>query len=405
MEPTRSHIPSLLSSLLFILGAVLGLSVAVLMGVVAMSRYLTGGNVDARETIILAIAGFEGLILLGAAFVSIQKFLRRPSAERDSSFTISAWQAAASIIVAGTALFIGHQIVVNQTVNWLLLPVLTLVAVILPLLILLGLGIRKIPLGTRWQTWSVFGLAMTIAPFILFFLEVIAMVAILILAVGFIAFQPALVFEMEMLAQQIYMLGPESEAMLELLAPFMTRPGVIAMALIYFAVLVPLMEELIKPLGVWLFANQLSSPAQGFALGAMSGSAYALIETLGVSVQTTDWAALLLSRIGTGVLHVTASALMGGAIALAVRERRYMRLLGTYLVSVSLHGLWNALAIFYTFSTLAEYIQERGFLYEIRLPVVVGMAILAIAMLVLLIQSNRRMRKTIPLEAGEPAAI
>jgi hypothetical protein len=405
MEPTRSHVPSLLSSLLFILGAALGLSVAVLMGVVALSRFLTGGNVDARETIILAIAGFEGLLLLGAAFVSIQKFLQRPSAETDSSFTISVRQVAACIFVAGIALLIGHQIVINQTINWLLLPILTLVAVILPILILLGLGIRKIPLGTRWQSWNVFGLAMTIVPFILFFLEIFAMVLILLLAVGIIASQPSLVFEMERLSQQIYLLGPDPEEMLELLAPIVTRPGVIATALIYFAVLVPLMEEFIKPLGVWFFANQLSSPAQGFALGALSGSAYALIETLGVSIQTADWAALLLSRIGTGILHVTASALMGGAIAFAVRERRYLRLLGTYLVSVSLHGLWNALAIFYTFSTLAETIEQRGFLHEIRVPVVSGMAILAITMLAMLILSNRRMRKTIPLEAAEPLVI
>jgi RsiW-degrading membrane proteinase PrsW (M82 family) len=206
---------------------------------------------------------------------------------------------------------------------------------------------------------------------------------------------------MERLSRQLYFIGPNPEAMARQLAPLLTRPGVIGVALTYFAVIVPLLEELIKPLGVWLFANRLSSPAQGFALGALSGAGYALIETLGVSAQTAEWASLLLSRIGTGILHITASALMGGAIAYAVRERRYFRLFRTYLASVSLHGLWNTLAILYTFSTLTEYTEQQGFLAGLQLPVSIGMGILAVAMLGILILSNRRMSSTIPQEPSE----
>ena len=393
---TQTHLPSLLGSLLFILGAVLGLGVAVLMGVVALSTFLTGGEVDASQTIVLAVAGFEGLVLMGAAFVSIQKFLQKPSAETDSSFTISVWQIVALVILAGAAVLIGHLVNSNGTINWIVLPVLTLAAVSLPILILLGLGTRGVPLGARWQSWSVLGIAMTLAPFLLIVIETIAMILIFLFAVVFIASQPDLVNEIERLSRQIYVIGPDPEAMARRLAPFLTRPAVIGVAMIYFSIVVPLVEELIKPLGVWLFANRLSSPAQGFALGALSGAGYALIETLGVSAQTADWASLLLSRIGTGILHITASALMGGAIGFAVRERRYLRLLGTYLASVSLHGLWNGLAILYTFSTLSEYMEEAGPLDGIGLPVSIGMGIQAVVMLGILIISNRRIRKTLP---------
>lgn len=401
MRKTQTHIPSLLGSLLFSLGAVLGLSVAVLMGVVVLSTFLTGGKVDASQTIVLAVAGFEGLVLLGAAFVSIQKLLQKPAAETDSSFTITAPQIVTCLILAGMAVLIGHLVNKNGTVNWIVLPVLTLAAVSLPILTLLGLGIRDMPLGARWQSWNVLGIAMTLAPFLLVVIETLVMIFILILAFVFVASQPDLASEMERLSRRIIVLGPDPEAMARQLAPLMTRPAVIGVALIYFAGIVPLLEELIKPLGVWLFANRLSSPAQGFALGALSGAGYALIETLGVSAQTADWASLLLSRIGTGILHITASALMGGAIAFAVRERRYFRLLGTYLVSVSLHGVWNALAIFYTFSTLSEYLEQDGPLNGIGLPVAVGMGVLAVVMLGILIIANRRMGNTIPQETSE----
>lgn len=397
----QTHIPSLLGSLLFSLGAVFVLGLAVLMGVVVLTTFLTSGEVDASQTIVLAVAGFEGLVLLSAALVSVQKVLQQPSAEKDSSYTITAWQIATLVILAGIAVLIGHLVTTNRAVNWIILPILTLAAVSLPILVLLGLGIQKLPLGARWQSWNVLGIAMTLAPLLLIVIESLVMIFIVVLAVVFIASQPELAREMERLSRQLYFIGPNPEAMARQVAPLLTRPGVIAVALIYFALIVPLVEELIKPLGVWLFANRLRSPAQGFALGALSGAGYALIESLGVSAQTADWASLLLSRIGTGILHITASALMGGAIVFAVRERRYFRLFRTYLASVSLHGLWNALAILYTFSTLTEFTGRQGFLAGIQLPVSIGMGLLAVVMLGILILSNRRMRNTVPQESSE----
>jgi hypothetical protein len=164
---------------------------------------------------------------------------------------------------------------------------------------------------------------------------------------------------------------------------------------------VPALEELIKPLGVWLFSSQISSPAQGFALGALSGSAYALIETLGVSPQTADWAALLVTRLGTDILHVTTSALMGAGIVYAVRERRYWRMVGIYFLSVSMHGLWNGLAILFAFSTVAEQLEQQVPLQDMAIPIAAGMAVLAVIFLIILVLANRKVRRTLPLPVTE----
>ena len=57
------------------------------------------------------------------------------------------------------------------------------------------------------------------------------------------------------------------EVILKLLAPYISNPLVIATVIGYIALIVPLIEELFKPLAVWIFARKIESPAQGFAMG------------------------------------------------------------------------------------------------------------------------------------------
>lgn len=392
MNSSKSHIPSLLSALLFILGALTFFSVALFVGVTSLGMVLAGEDLGAQQTIIMTVSAFQALILTGAAFVSIQRFRQHSFAEQDSSFSVTAWQIVLSLIVTSGALIAGYWIVQSEIANWLFLPILTLPAVVLPLFILLGLGIRGIPLGTRWQSWNTFGLAMTLVPFILVFLELFALLIILVIVMVVLLSQPGFETTILQLSVQLETLDPQSKAAQDMIAPYLMEPGVIVVSLLYFAMIVPVLEELLKPLGVWFFARKLTSPAQGFALGALSGAAYGLIETLGVSAQTADWSTLLLSRIGTGALHITTSALMGEAIVYAVRERRYLRLLGTYALSVSLHGLWNTLAILFAFATISEYFELEHPLRELQIPLNIGMAILTVILLLILVSTNQRMK-------------
>jgi hypothetical protein len=396
MNPSRTHLPSLLSSLLFLLGALFFFSIGLVMGVTALGALLAGKNVEANQTIFFLAFGFEGLILLIATFISIQKFLNKPSVEQHSILLLSRAQIAICIVAAGMAVLIGSLISGNGSVNWWLLPVLTIPAVALPLWLLLALGIQKLPLGTRWQAWTVLGLGMTLGPLILITLEAIVIIIGIIAAILYILSQPELAAEIQRLSQQMLLLDPNSEAALDLIAPYLARPIVIGSALSYFALIIPAIEEIFKPIGVWLFAGKLESAVQGFALGALSGAGFALAETFGVSGQTSEWASLLLSRIGTGILHITTSALMGAAIVLAWHERRYFRLLGTYLLVIALHGLWNALAITYTFSSLVDLLDQPGPLMTLQQPIGMGMGILAIVIFGILIVSNRKMVPSIP---------
>ncbi|HJQ13108.1 MAG TPA: PrsW family glutamic-type intramembrane protease [Anaerolineales bacterium] len=397
MQNTSTHIPSLLGAILFALSGLFLLGIGLLMGFAAFFAFVTGETVQAQQTILFLAFGFEAALLFVIAFFAFQKTLRKPVADQNASISVSRLQILLGILVASAAILTGSQISGIEPLNWVVLPLLTLPAVVLPLVVLLALGAQTLPLATRWQSWSVLGLGMTLAPLLLLILETIIAIVLLIGGVIYVSSQPELFSELQGVARQLMVLGPQSEAVQDLLSPYLTSPGVMVMALLFIAVLVPAIEELCKPLGVWLLAGKLNSNAQGFTLGVLSGAGYALVETIGVSGQASEWAVLLFTRIGTGLLHITTSALMGAAIASAWRERRYQHLIGTYLFAVLLHGLWNAFAMLFTFSTLAEFLDQPGPLGTLQPWLIAFMILLAVGLFVILTTSNRRMRvMTIP---------
>ena len=177
-----------------------------------------------------------------------------------------------------------------------------------------------------------------------------------------------------------------------LLEPYLSNPKVLALAIGYIAVLVPLMEEIVKPIGVWLFARQIPTPAEGFVLGALSGAAYGLVESLGVSnVSGADWVTLVAARMGTGLLHIGASGLMGWGIVSMVQERRYLRGLLAYLGAVSLHGVWNGMTILFGFSNVLNA-AETNHLAHLTVPAFGTLVMLALGMFFLILHANRKLQ-------------
>jgi len=148
------------------------------MGAAALASFFTGTEIKAEQTIFLIAFGFEGIVLLAAAFFSFQKFLQKTSVDEEVSFSISDWWIVVFASMACASILIGYQIGGIKTINWLFLPILTIPAIVLPLGALLGLGTQKLPLGTRWQIWNVLGLGMTLTPFVLFTLEIVVAIFI-----------------------------------------------------------------------------------------------------------------------------------------------------------------------------------------------------------------------------------
>jgi len=399
MKPAQTHYQSIIGFLLFAAAALLVFTASFILALSVLFSYLSEGIVNVQSAIYSVTVFFTGAVLGIISAVSLLRFLNKPAAYTRISTTFEAWKIVAGLIGAGLALFIGNELRDNQSVNWLVLPLLTIPAVVLPIWTLAGLAIRDLSLGTRWRTWGAFGISLTVTPIILFLLESLVVIVIFFVVILYAVTNPEIAAEFKQLSSQFLFINLESETGMEqalrLMAPFLMKPGVILPAVIFLSVLVPLVEELIKPLVVWVLAAKLDSAAQGFAFGAMSGAGFALWESFNVSGQTAEWGIVLFTRIGTGLLHITTSALMGGAIFMAIRERRYLRLLGTYLLAVFLHGLWNASAITVSFSSLLLMYGGMANSGTLLWGSTIGLAILAAVLFALLITSNRRLHHSL----------
>lgn len=129
---------------------------------------------------------------------------------------------------------------------------------------------------------------------------------------------------------------------------YLEKPGVIAAGLLILSVLTPLIEEFLKPLALWFIPGRRLSEAEGFTLGLVAGGIFALFETLGslsgLTARSDLWLTLVLVRVGTGLLHITCSGLVGWGLAGAWSRARYLHLAGLYLLAVFIHGTWNLFA-------------------------------------------------------------
>jgi RsiW-degrading membrane proteinase PrsW (M82 family) len=170
-------------------------------------------------------------------------------------------------------------------------------------------------------------------------------------------------------------------------------PAVIFSVIIFGAVIVPLIEELIKPVGVWLLAGRRLTPAEGFAIGALSGAGYALVESLFLGSGGQEWAFVVLARLGTSAVHILTAGLMGWALVTAWTQSRYIRLAAIYLLAVLIHGLWNGLTIASVFANMSQTLPaSAGSFSQIGSVIPYALASLAGAAFLTILLINRKLK-------------
>ena len=226
------------------------------------------------------------------------------------------------------------------------MPFLHFLAIAIPIYLVIHIAANHIPLGSSQRAWSVFACGVSLSPA----LAVIAEGIIILLgaiAVGlYLTGDPERMSEIERLVNQVQN-APDMDSMLLLLGPLLKNPLTLLAALTLLSVFVPIIEESFKSLGVWLVADRLGTPAQGFALGVLSGAGFALAESLFASATAdASWAVTLGMRAISGAMHMLAAGLVGWGIAYARLEKRYLRLIGMTFLAMLLHGVWNAGAVF-----------------------------------------------------------
>jgi hypothetical protein len=396
--PARFHWLSLgqglLSGLGFLLFAAAG-AVLLLMGLSG----LLGSRPSAGEILpyfsLVWVCGLVCLLLVPSIVLSLMRLLDRPlpawqwrGEYRAASLAMLAWPL---VIAAGTYLSR------TETLDWLFLPPLQLLAVGLPLWWLIEFGRRGLPGNGPQRTWGILSAGLLVSPTVATLAELAAIVLVLVLFVVWLSSQPGAAQQITLLAQRLANAGTDPEVILRILRPEVTKPSFLISVLLVTSGLVPLIEELVKPLGLWVLAGKKLTPAQGFLAGLLSGAAFALLESLGslATPSGQDWLGLVLGRTGTGILHTVNTGLVGWALASTWRDGRYLRLAGAYLLAAGLHGLWNVFGVLLALPALFGPASVTGIVAVfLRLGQIAPVALLVLAFLLFLIllSSNRRLR-------------
>ncbi len=207
--------------------------------------------------------------------------------------------------------------------GWLFLPFVAGAA--LPPLIALSLAARRLDFPTTWR--RLFGgLAAGAAVSIPLAIALeIALAAVILAAILPLRDVVADAFDYDSLEEFFY-----SPAMV--------------VTLVYLAVVAPIAEELVKPVGAIVMARRLQSRSEAFIIGMAGGVAFAAIENMLYQVAGIQtWAGMVAVRAIGGVLHPLTAGMLGVAWfdVIQRREGAGRRLVAVFALAATLHALWN----------------------------------------------------------------
>lgn len=349
------------------------------------------------------IAGLIGLLALPAVILSLLRLLGR---EPRLPAALNGWRWASILILLWPlALAAGNMVAGSSRLAWLLLPPLHLLAIGLPLWWLVEMARRRLPGGGLRRGWGVLSTALFVTTPTVVIVELLLIVGLVVMVILAIGVRPEWAQGVERLAERIALLQNNPQALLQVMRPLLTSPLVVYGALALLAGLVPMLEELFKPLAVWFLVGRQITPAEGFVAGAISGGGFALLESLMTlsAPQADGWAALAIARAGTGLLHITTTALVGWAMANAWRSGDYLRLALAYLLAVIWHGTWNAISVASGLgAAISNPPAHLTWLMHLASAAPYALMTLVASMLLFLWAGNRRLRAAQPAENAAP---
>ncbi|MBT3240620.1 MAG: PrsW family intramembrane metalloprotease [Chloroflexi bacterium] len=298
------------------------------------------------------------------------------------------------LILFPIILWIGNWVINSSELAWLLMPPIHMIATILPITWLAIISSRGITPVSFQRFWGSFGGGMMVSPPLAFIFEIIGGLFILLIVVGLISFNPDMEQFFTRTLNQISSAPLGSIQFKNLIANIFNSPIVIGASLLFIAVVTPLAEEILKPFGVWLLAGRDLTPKDGWVLGLISGAGFAFFENIWMLTADETWASLVAARGATTIIHLLTSALTGWALATAWQEKKYLKLVAIYLLSVGIHAIWNGGVLL---SSLSSVISQSSRLehapilppfFETLLPYLLGILALFSFIVLMLVKRN-----------------
>lgn len=404
----KFDLPAFLMLLLSGLGLLGMLTAAAGLAFAGLFALLAGGVLGDQALPLFSLAWAAGFFCLLLVPSLINAFIRLLNLNRPAIRLPRRLRLASLFMLFFPALVVsGDFLSLQSSFSWLLLPPLQVLVTIIPIWWIFEVGRRGLAVSERRGGWGLVSFNILVNQPLILAAEIALFLVLGALAALWLAGRPELFSEFQRLAQRVADAGMDPAALQRMLLPFLQQPLILLGILVMAAGLIPMLEELLKPLALWGLAGRGFTPVDGFVGGMLCGAIFALMETLGNLSNPLDlWAAVVVGRFGTALLHITTSGLVGWGLASALAEEKYARLGAVYLLAAGLHALWNVFGMMIGISPLIDGAGAPGFvLLNQRLGAVapLAMAALTATMFLILLGSNRRLRKASRLTGGDEA--
>jgi len=395
MLSEKLHVPSLLQLLLSGLGllvlipAAFGLAV---FGLVSAASGPLQGQSDSQGALLLAwVVSLVCLLITPSALMALYRLLGKKVPRPNLKYPLRT--ASLLMLLWPGIMLVGAQLS-QATWGWLLLPPLQILAVALPIWWFVELGRFGLPASPGPQrSWGVLSISLLVSPPLIITLEMLLLALVAVFVLFLISSRPELVEQLSGLAQRVVNSQVDYEELLLILRPVFNQPGFIAGLIGVIAGLMPVVEELFKPLPLWFLVSRKMTPAEGFKNGLICGAAFALLESLiSISSQNGEWALMAAGRMGTGLLHVITTALVGWGLASAWSNKAYLKLGAAFLISAGLHGIWNIFGILLGISPVAGF-PAGSLTGSLSAAAPLALSALSVLLFLLLTGANRILRR------------
>jgi len=244
------------------------------------------------------------------------------------------------------AIVLGQGFLLLKLVPWLTLPPFHVLAIAIPpACVLAYAGRRLAPAGVSWRDVILQGaggafLSTTVA----FILEAIAGLGLILAVAVIVSLTPSGRAEIEALL--INLQDPLWVANAENLYALLLQPAVALPLALMLVVIIPLIEEPLKPLGLLLLSYRRPTRAQAWLGGLACGAGFALAEGLLNTATSADtWGLIAPMRVGASLMHCLSCGVIALGCQRLLAERRPWKLMAAFAASVTLHALWNLAAV------------------------------------------------------------
>jgi len=301
--------------------------------------------------------------------------------------------ASLALVLMAPLVLLGNHLADSANGQWLF-GVINVLIVFVPLWWLLELGRLRLARDSAQRQWGISTFSFYITLPVVMVVELIILGIGLLLAAVWMVQQPEFAPMLRQLEQAFSNGSFDLQDFSFDWLPLLQKPGVIIAIVSGASLVVPLIEELLKPLGVWALIKRGITPAGGFIAGMICGASFALLESLFSlsAVSGEDWLYTVAGRAGTGLLHLALTGFNGWALASSWKDGKNARVGLTYIITVLIHGAWNLFAMVMGFSMVGEELQlDIDPALSASAPWVLGT--LALVMLVGVILMNLHLRR------------